>query len=195
MQYWIFFFVLLITLSAEAKADIALTGYYGQTASQKVSTKLGSELDNKDDVNVALSIEKHLDTAKFGLFYSNLTSTQRNTSQYQFDMDYYLFQSAVVLPATKKLSSYIGAQIGLNRTTTNFTDPDSFLATGLYSGLEYNITQHFSILGEIRWLATFLKNESSTSCQIEPEGNQCDFYFDGEILNQYQFNLGLMYRF
>lgn len=195
MIYRVLLLILLLTTSRYVSADIALTGYYGQTASQKASTELGTAIDINDDNNYALSIEKHLDSAKFGLFYSNLTSDQRGAAQYQFDMDYYMFQSAVVLPATEKLSSYLGAQLGVNRTETNFTDSDSFFAMGLYGGLEYAITQQFLILGEIRWLGTILNNSSSTSCEAESEGNQCDFYFDGELLNQYQFNIGLMYRF
>ncbi|WP_394227202.1 hypothetical protein [Pseudoalteromonas spongiae] len=37
--------------------------------------------------------------------------------------------------------------------------------------------------------------DSTTVCQIDPNGTQCDWYFDGEVLNQFQFNLGVMYRF
>lgn len=185
----------LFAVSFSSAADIAFTGYYGQSLNQSLVTENGTKIDIKDDTNLGVSLDKHDGISKYGLYYSNMSSTQRNASDYELDLNYLLFQSAVVLPVSDGLSSYLGAQLGVNRISPNFSDSDTFFATGLYGGLEYEITKDFLALGEVRWLATILKNDSTTICEGGPDGTQCDWYFDGEVLNQFQFNLGVMYRF
>ena len=185
----------LLAFSMHAYSDVAVTGYYGQSSSQEVTTEEGTKIDIKDDSNFAISLEKHNDISKYGLFYSNMSSAQRNAPEYQLDLEYLMFQSAVVMPVNKELSSYLGVQLGVNRISPNFSDSDSFFASGLYGGLEYQVTENLVALGEVRWLATILKNSSTTVCKGGPDGNQCDWYFDGEVLSQFQFNLGVMYRF
>lgn len=186
---------ILLALSFSSTADIAITGYFGQSLNQELETQKGTKIDIKDDANLGFSLDKHDGISKYGIYYSQMSSYQRNAPAYELDLNYLLFQSAVVLPVNKHLSSYLGAQLGVNHISANFSDSDTFFATGLYGGLEYKITENIIALGEVRWLATILKNDSTTVCQIDPNGTQCDWYFDGEVLNQFQFNLGVMYRF
>ncbi|MDE3272251.1 hypothetical protein [Pseudoalteromonas sp. G4] len=185
----------LTALSFSSAADIAVTGYYGQSLNQELVTEKGTKIDIKDDSNFGVSLDKHDGISKYGLYYSSMSSVQRNAHGYELDLDYLLFQSAVVLPVTEGVSSYLGAQLGVNHISPNFSDSDTFFATGLFGGLEYEITKDFVALGEVRWLATILKNDSTTVCEGGANGTQCDWYFDGEVLNQFQFNVGVMYRF
>ncbi|CAH9053014.1 hypothetical protein PSECIP111854_01086 [Pseudoalteromonas sp. CIP111854] len=183
-------------ISAPSFADIGITAYAGQTYSQKLTTSKGQKHELADDAHFAVSIDRHIDGAKYGIFYSNFESELENSSQHQVDSELLLFQSAVYRPITNNLHTYFGAQLGVNRITTNFVDDDNFFATGLFAGLDYKLGAGFSVGTEIRWIATIVKNTSVIYCDDDPETTDtCSWHFDSDSLSQFQASANITYRF
>ncbi|MBD1582873.1 outer membrane beta-barrel protein [Pseudoalteromonas sp. S16_S37] len=177
-------------------ADIGITAYAGQTYSQKLHTSKGQEHELADDTHFAVSVDHHIDGAKYGIYYSFFESELENSPTHKVDSELLLFQSAVKRPITDNLYTYVGAQLGVNRITTNFVDDDTFFATGLFAGLDYQLGAGFSVGTEVRWVATIVKNTSAVSCDNDPETvDTCSWHFDNDSLSQFQASANITYRF
>lgn len=196
MKYLSAFFATVSMFAAtQANAEISVTAYGGQTMSQELVTTKQQSVDIKDSSHFAISVDKHNPTAKYGLFYATSSADLRNQPNKSLDLEYLMFQSAVILPIKENVSGYLGAQIGVNRIAPDFTDSDSFFASGLFGGLQYEVSDNVFVGGEVRWLATIVKNTSSVECDTADNNEGCIWHFDGDVLNQFQTSFNLTYRF
>ncbi|BBN83607.1 hypothetical protein PA25_35920 [Pseudoalteromonas sp. A25] len=182
--------------SVPSFADIGITAYAGQTLNQKISTSKGQEHEIVDDTHFAVSVDRHIDGAKYGIYYSVFESELENSPTHKVDSELLLFQSAVKRPVTDNLQTYLGAHLGVNRISTNFVKDDTFFATGLFAGLDYQLGAGFSVGTEVRWVATIVKNTSAVSCDNNPDtADTCSWHFDNESLSQFQASANITYRF
>ena len=180
-----------------AHANYGVSLYGGQTASQNIITTKNETVNLDDATHFAVSIDKHLNNAKYGFYYSSSTSELENQPNREVDLEYLVFQSAAIVPFNDNFASYLGAQIGVNKVSPQFSESDSFFVSGLYTGLDYKITDNMLIGTELRWLATIVKNTSKVSCggdELSTSDN-CIWHFDGDVLNQFQASVSFTLRF
>ncbi|OHU84326.1 MULTISPECIES: outer membrane beta-barrel protein [Pseudoalteromonas] len=183
-------------ISAPSFADIGVTAYAGQTFSQTLTTSKGQEHEIADDAHFAISVDRHINDTKYGIYYSFFGGELESNAEQKIDSELLLFQSAVYRPVTDNLSAYAGAQLGANYITTNFVEKDTFFASGLFAGVDYKLAGGLSVGSELRWVATIVKNSSKISCDNDPSTDDgCGWHFDGDVLNQFQASLNLTYRF
>ncbi|MEI5637756.1 MULTISPECIES: hypothetical protein [unclassified Pseudoalteromonas] len=186
-----------LTLSQPASADeYGLSIYGGTMGSSDIETSRKQTYALDNDSHLGLSIDKYVPEGRYGLYYSKTETALSDYPTRKVEMEYLLFQSAAMSPITENLTGYFGAQLGINRLSPNFIESDTFFASGLYAGLEYNLGAGFHIGTEARWIATILKNNSKVTCDLDPEtDNTCSWHFDNEIMSQYQASLTLSYQF
>ncbi|TMP41049.1 hypothetical protein CWB96_07835 [Pseudoalteromonas citrea] len=186
----------LLLTSHTSQAEVGVTAYAGQTYSQSVTTTRQQKHEFSDDTHYGFSVDWHENDTKYGFFYSKYEGEFEESTIHKIKTEYLLFQSAVYRPVSDDLDAYIGMQLGVNRLDTNFAEADSFFATGLFGGLEYQVMNNLSIGTEARWLATLIKNKSKVICDTDPSTpNMCSWHFDGETLNQFQVSATVTYRF
>ena len=120
-----------------------------------------------------------------------------NEKDKKLDFNYLLFQSAIDVPLGQDLSGYFGAHLGINNIKPNWSESDTYFATGLYGGVEYHLSEAMRVSFETRWLTTIVDNNSKTTCEVEikEEDDNCLWHFDGDLLNQFQTSIGFSYRF
>ncbi|MBB1341702.1 outer membrane beta-barrel protein [Pseudoalteromonas sp. SR45-6] len=192
----VFVLLCLLLVSQSALAGYSLSLYTGKSFNQSLETKNALAIELKDSNHLAFSIDRTIDSARYGFYFSNTESDFQSSPDKNVEMQYFMFQSAVEVPLSNHINSYVGAQIGANYISPNFTSSDTFFASGLYGGLEYLFSDQARILFETRWLATIVNNASNVSCALPTDENkQCLWHFDGDVLNQFQTSLGFTYRF
>ncbi|TMP38468.1 hypothetical protein [Pseudoalteromonas rubra] len=177
-----------------SNTGFGVTLYGGQSSNQDLHTSQKAVVELADKNHFGVSFDRYLDKKRYGFFYSMVETEFEDSPIYKVDMEYLMFQSAIDVDITDNLDSYIGAQIGVNKVTPNFEEPDHFFAAGFYGGLKYDLGAGFSALTELRWLASSIKNSSKVRCDGSDE-DVCAWHFDGDVLNQFQLNVGLTYRF
>ena len=186
----------LLLISHGASADYSVSIYTGKSFNQSLQTKEGLAIELEDSNHLAFSIDRTIDYARYGFYFSNTKSEFASSAELDLEMQYFLFQSAVEVPLGNRVNGYVGAQIGVNNVKPNFASSDSFFASGLYGGFEYLFSDQARVLFETRWLATIVNNKSNVSCTLPTdEDNQCLWHFDGDVLNQFQTSIGFTYRF
>ncbi|MBQ4845433.1 hypothetical protein [Pseudoalteromonas sp. MMG005] len=186
----------LLLTSHASHAEVGITAYAGQTYSQTLTTSKFQQHELSDDSHYGFSVDWHEADTKYGLFYSEYEGELEGSTQHKVKMEYLLFQSAVYRPIYNNLDAYLGLQLGVNRLDTNFADADSFFASGLFGGLEYQVLDSLSVGTEVRWLATIVKNKSKVTCDSDPATtDMCSWHFDGDTLNQFQVSANITYRF
>ncbi|WP_404341198.1 hypothetical protein [Pseudoalteromonas mariniglutinosa] len=186
----------LLLTSFGASAGYSISASAGKSFNQSLTTKAGLKIELEDSNHFAFSIDKTLDSARYGLYYSSTTTDMKAHANQEIDMQYLLFQSAVDVPLSTHFNSYVGAQLGVNHISNNFTPSDTYFASGLFAGVEYLITPQARLLFETRWLATIVNNASKVSCSAPAAEDQgCLWHFDGDVLNQFQTSVGFSYRF
>ena len=188
---------ILFAFSPVSNAKIIVGGAVGKTFSQRMETQELQKIEVKDGTHFNLSIEKSIPNAKYGMFYSNMSTHLKNKKDKKLDFNYLLFQSAIDVPLGQDLSGYFGAQIGVNNIKPNWSESDTYFATGLYGGVEYHLSKAMRVSFETRWLTTIVDNNSKTTCKVEnkEEDDNCLWHFDGDLLNQFQTSIGFSYRF
>ncbi|SFC68914.1 outer membrane beta-barrel protein [Pseudoalteromonas denitrificans] len=188
---------LLISFTPYSNAKIIIGGAVGQSFSQRLETIESQKIEIKDDTHFNLTIEKSITDAKYGLFYSKMSTQLKNQQDKKLDFNYLLFQSAIDFPVAKNVSGYFGAQLGINKIKPNWQDSDTYFAAGLYGGVEYHLTQATRVLFETRWLSTIVDNNSKTTCDVanKTTDTNCLWHLDGDLLNQFQTSVGVSYRF
>lgn len=179
-----------------ASADYSVSLYTGKSFNQSLETENGLAIELDDSNHVAFSIDRNLDSARYGFYFSKTESNLLSSPNKDVKMQYALFQSAIEVSLANRVNGYVGAQVGANHVKTNFTSSDTFFASGLYGGFEYLFNDQARILFETRWIATIVNNASNVSCTLPTdEDDQCLWHFDGDVLNQFQTSLGFTYRF
>lgn len=181
---------------ASAQDNYSVSVYAGKNFNQSLETKEARAVELADANQFAFSIDRNIDSARYGFYFSQSNNELDNTVDKEITMKYFLFQSAVEVALSNHINSYIGAQVGANYVQPNFASNDVFFASGLYGGVEYLFSDKIRVLFETRWLATIVNNESTVNCSVPTdEDEQCLWHFDGDVLNQFQTSLGLTYRF
>ncbi|MEJ6473311.1 outer membrane beta-barrel protein [Pseudoalteromonas piscicida] len=183
-------------VSAASYGDFGVSVYGGKTFSSDIETSRHQKYELEDDTHFGISFDKYLSEGRYGIYYGT-TETQLTAYPInKVEMEYLLFQSAAVRPVTDKLDVYFGAQLGAIFVNPNFIDSDTFFASGLYSGLEYNFGAGFHFGAELRWIASILNNDSEVTCDSDPKTkNTCSWHFDDELMRQVQASATLSYRF
>lgn len=186
----------LLFASYGVSAGYSVSLYTGKSFNQSLETEEGLAVELDDSNHFAFSIDRTIDSARYGFYFSNTESDFESAPDHSVKMHYALFQSAVEVPLGNRVNGYVGAQIGANYVKTDFTSSDTFFASGLYGGFEYLFNDQARVLFEARWLATIVNNASNVSCSLPTdEDDQCLWHFDGDVLNQFQTSLGFTYRF
>ncbi|KZN59804.1 hypothetical protein N473_02510 [Pseudoalteromonas luteoviolacea CPMOR-1] len=176
--------------------DYSVSAFGGYSTNHDLTTSKEYKIDLEDNSHFGVSVDKLVNNTRYGLFYSFNETELAGNDIAKVDMEYLLFQSAIEIPINDDISSYVGAQIGVNRITPNFAEADDFFASGLFTGLDYHIGAGFHAFTELRWMATIVKNSSSVVCDDDPQTtDNCIWHFDGDVLNQFQLSAGLNYRF
>lgn len=183
-------------VSAADYGDFGVSIYGGKTYSSDIKTSRHQKYELEDDSHFGLSIDKYVPEGRYGFYYGKTETQLTAYPLNKVEMEYLLFQSAVVRPLTDNIDVYLGAQLGATFINPNFIDSDTFFATGLYTGLEYNIGAGFHLGAEVRWIVSLLNNDSEVTCDIDPATqNTCSWHFDDEQLRQVQASAMLSYRF
>ncbi|MCG7550231.1 outer membrane beta-barrel protein [Pseudoalteromonas sp. Of7M-16] len=188
-------------LSSAQFAQAADTGFGvsifgGHSINHDLTTSKDLTIDLEDNSHFGISVDRLVNRTRYGMYYSFNETEFADNAIAKVDMEYLLFQSAIELPINDSLSSYVGAQIGVNRITPNFAEADEFFASGLFTGIDYHIGAGFHAFTELRWMATIVKNTSQAVCDDDPNTqDNCIWHFDGDVLSQFQFSAGLNYRF
>lgn len=178
--------------SSLAQANYSLTGYAGYHGHQSITTEQGDTLEFDKSSHFALSMDIDIPNAIVGVYYSKQQNQLTQTPQFDADMQFLLFQSAVKFRLSPDFSSYVGAQVGVNHIDV-YDNADSYFATGLFTGLEYHLLENIAFVSELRWIGSLVNNNSTINCPANDE--QCIWQFDGDVLHQFQANLGLRVRF
>ena len=186
----------LMFLSSTAHAGYSISAGFGKNFTNSVQTEENLKIELEDDSHFTVSLDRTIDNARYGFFYSATELDMKDQTNKQVEMQYLLFQSAVEVPLADRVVGFVGAQIGANHVSTDFADSDTFFTSGLYAGADYLITEQARVYVEARWLATIVNNASNVSCTLPTsEDDQCLWHFDGDVLNQFQTNIGFSYRF
>ncbi|CAM3852024.1 MULTISPECIES: hypothetical protein [Pseudoalteromonas] len=192
--------ILALVVSSNVNAadygDFGVSIYGGKTYSSDIKTSRHQKYELEDDSHFGLSIDKYVPEGRYGFYYGKTETQLTAYPLNKVEMEYLLFQSAVVRPLTDNLDVYLGLQLGATFVDPNFIDSDTFFASGLYTGFEYNLGAGFHLGAEARWIATILNNNSKVTCDVDPETqNTCSWHFDNEVMSQYQASATLSYRF
>ncbi|GEK10000.1 hypothetical protein HUZ36_16545 [Pseudoalteromonas sp. McH1-7] len=189
----------LTTSSVVTAADFGEFGisiYGGESFSSDIETSRHQKYELEDDSHFGISIDKYVPQGRYGFYYGTTETQLTAYPLNKVEMEYLFFQSAVVRPLTENLDVYLGAQIGATFVNPNFIDSDTFFATGLYTGLEYDVGAGFHFGAQVRWIATMLNNGSKVTCDLDPATeNTCSWHFDDELMRQYHASATLSYRF
>ncbi len=188
---------LLIGFSGLASAKIIVGAQIGKSLSRTIETAESQQIEIEDGNHFALSVETTLPDARYGLFYAQTSSDLEEQDNKTIDISYLLFQSAVEFPMSHGITGYLGAQVGLSQVKPEWTESGTYFASGLYGGLEYQLTDALHLTAEARWLASVVNNKSDITCDTtaEPADDKCLWHFDGDLLNQTQLSAGINYRF
>lgn len=184
--------VALMSLPSFAYANYSVTGYAGYHDHQSITTEQGEKLEFEKAAHFALSVDKDIPNAIIGLYYSKQQNQLAENQQIEADMQFLLFQSAVKFKLSPHLSSYVGAQVGVNHVAV-LNNKDTYFATGLFSGVEYQLLDNVALVSELRWIGSLINNNSTINCPANDE--KCVWQFDGDVLHQFQANLGVRVRF
>ena len=183
-------------VSATDLGDFGISIYGGKTYSSDIETSRHQTYELEDDSHFGVSVDKYVPEGRYGFYYSKTETQLTAYPLNKVEMEYLLFQTAVLRPINDDLDVYVGLQIGATFMDPNFIDSDTFFASGLYTGFEYNLGAGFHLGAEARWIATILNNNSKVSCDVDPDTkNTCSWHFDSEVMSQYQASATLSYHF
>lgn len=185
---------MLLSIAANAQADIIITPFLGYTAGGKVEEESGITYDVDAAANYALSVETTFLQGKIGLFYS-YQPTEIKTLSNSANIHYLQFQSSLSYPITPSWQSYIGAGIGGSYNDVNWADNKYGFSASLFAGVEYEYSKTFALTAQLRWLGTVVDDETSGACTLSAEGSNCIIKYETDWMNQFQSNVGFSFRF
>lgn len=184
--------VTCVTFSAHA--EVIITPMLGYTLGGEVKDNNDKQYDIQGSENYALSIEVPVERGQLGLFYS-YQDTELDDLGHASSIQYLMFQSRLNAPLSNKAVGYLGVGLGGSYTNADWVDNQYGFAASLYTGLEYNITDNLALTGQIRWLGTIVDSDSQSACFSTPNTSSCYIQFESDWMNQFQSNLGLVFRF
>ncbi|WP_086980830.1 outer membrane beta-barrel protein [Vibrio aphrogenes] len=186
--------LLFMGMTSIAHAEMIVTPMVGYTLGGEVKDNNDNRYDVQGDANYALSIEVPVEKGQLGLFYSYQASELEQLS-YSSSIQYLMFQSRLNTKIQQDVVGYLGVGIGGSYTDVDWADNKYGFAASLYAGLEYNITSNLALTGQIRWLGTVVDSDSQTACYSNQTSNRCYIRFESDWMNQFQSNLGMVFRF
>ncbi|PFG55827.1 hypothetical protein ATG66_2146 [Vibrio sp. ES.051] len=185
---------LLVSLAANAHANIAITPFVGYAGGGQVEDENGNAYDFDPAINYALSIEAPFEIGKIGVFYSNQSTGLEQLSN-SANIHYLQFQSSIYYPIQQGWQAYIGVGVGGSYTDVNWVDNKYGFSASAFTGLEYEFSKNVALTAQLRWLGTVVDNDTSGACTLPSDGSSCIIKFDTDWMNQFQSNIGFSFRF
>ncbi|MGY0613831.1 outer membrane beta-barrel protein [Vibrio sp. FJH11] len=185
---------ILLSIAAQAQANIIITPFLGYTAGGKVEDEGGKTYDIDAAANYALAVETPFYQGKIGLFYS-YQPTEIKTLSNSANIHYLQFQSSIAYPITPSWQTYIGAGIGGSYNDVNWADNKYGFSASVFAGIEYEYSKTFALTAQLRWLGTVVDNDTSGACTLPAEESTCVVKYDTDWMNQFQSNVGFSFRF
>jgi len=107
------------------------------------------------------------------------------------NVDYFHLGGSLFFP-NGNLKPYVTASLGLTqmRPGDNYSTESRF-SMGFGAGIEYQMTEAFSLFADARGYATFVNSSSALFC----DGGECLWSISSDIMWQGQANLGLKLKF
>ncbi len=153
-----------------------------------VSTRLAS-LQGERSGSWGLFISKEVDDpGMIELLYSHQSTRLSPDQPDRLTVDTLHFAGALTL-SDNLMAPYIGAGIG----ATRFAAYDSEVAPSmsLALGVQPRLTEHLALRAEVRGYGSLVNDNSQFLCNPD----QCVFKVRGELVTQWQANIGLTLRF
>lgn len=188
----------LLTQTALAEVFVAPFGGYSFGASEFNNTE--NSLTEQGKLKIAetehygfMAGVTTIEPGNIYFLYSHQSSDLRSGGNFSsnpitdIDVDYFHVGGSLFFP-NGNLKPYTTASIGLTqmRPSDNYTNESRF-SMGFGVGLEYQITEVFSLFSEARGYATFFSNESRLFC----DSDQCVLDIHADIMWQGQVNAGI----
>lgn len=131
------------------------------------------------------------------LIYSHQSTELRTSSNFSptpitdLDLDYLHLGGSLYFP-NGNLKPYVTASVGLTsmRPGGDYSNETRF-SMGFGAGIEYQLTESFSMFVDGRGYATFISSDSTLFC----DGGECLWSISSDIMWQGQVNAGLKLRF
>ncbi|QYJ85438.1 porin family protein [Shewanella mesophila] len=202
--------LLVTSLSMGAQAEsqwfVAPFGGYSFAASELDANEIRNS--NSNTVNTQLKIAesghygimmgvKTKDPGDIYLLYSHQATDLRLGGNFspdlltQLDVDYLHVGGSLYFPKGN-LRPYVTVSAGLTqmRPTGDYSNESRF-SMGFGAGVEYQITDQFSLLADARGYATFVSSDNALFC----DANQCIWNIRADIMWQGQVNAGIKFSF
>ncbi|HHQ4707743.1 TPA: outer membrane beta-barrel protein [Aeromonas veronii] len=147
------------------------------------------ELKGQASGSWGIFISKEVDDpGMIELLYSHQTTTLSPDQPDHLTVDTLHFAGALTL-SDNLMAPYIGAGIGVTR----FAAYDSEVAPSmsLALGVQPRLTEHLALRAEVRGYGSLVNDNNQFLCNPE----QCVFKVRGELVTQWQANIGLTFRF
>lgn len=188
--YWLLFMLAAPT----AYADVIITPMFGYTFGGEVEGSNDKNYDLKGSESYGISIEIPVEKGQIGLFYS-YQSNELETLEYDTSIQYLMLQSRLNMPINNDALGYLGVGLGGSYTDVDWADNKYGFAASIYAGLEYKFTDNIAVTGQIRWLGTVVDNDSQSACYSNQSSSNCYIKFESDWMNQFQSNVGMVFRF
>nr|WP_258405130.1 porin family protein [Shewanella psychrotolerans] len=160
--------------SASTKVKIAESEHYGMMIGVKT----------KEPGDIYLLYSHQVTDLSFGGSFSPDFLTQ-------LDVDYLHVGGSLYFPRGN-LRPYVTASAGMTqmRPTDDYSIETRF-SMGFGVGVEYQMTERFSLLADARGYATFISSDNALFC----DANQCVWNIRADIMWQGQVNAGIKFSF
>ncbi|MCF7353142.1 outer membrane beta-barrel protein [Vibrio sp. CK2-1] len=191
---WLLVVAAATMTSTMAYADVIITPMVGYTLGGEVEDSNGNEYDLKGSESYGLSIEVPVENGQIGLFYS-YQDNELESLDYDSSIQYLMIQSRLNMPINNDALGYLGVGLGGSYTDVDWADNKYGFAASIYAGLEYKFTDNIAVTGQIRWLGTIVDNDSQSACYANQSSSNCYIKFESDWMNQFQSNVGMVFRF
>lgn len=153
-----------------------------------VSTRLAS-LQGERSSSWGLFISREVDDpGMIELLYSHQSTRLSPDQPERLTVDTLHFAGALTL-SDNLMAPYIGAGIGATRFAAY--DSDVAPSMSLALGVQPRLTEHLALRAEVRGYGALVNDNSQFLCNPD----QCVFKVRGELVTQWQANIGLTLRF
>ncbi len=153
-----------------------------------VSTSI-DELKGQASGSWGLFISKEVDDpGMIELLYSHQSTTLSPDQPDRLTVDTLHFAGALTL-ADNLMAPYIGAGIGVTRFAAY--DSEVMPSMSLALGVQPRLSEHLALRAEVRGYGSLANDSSEFLCNPD----QCLFKVKGDLVTQWQANIGLTFRF
>jgi hypothetical protein len=188
------FFISVLIPNIALSNTLYFTPMIGYSMGGNVTNDDGEDYDVSSDLNYNFALEKAYDTGRIGLFYSEQAS-ELETLSLGTRFRYLHFQSSIYYPIASNSSSYVGIGLGGTQLDLEWSEKEYYFSASLFGGFEQSLSKHVSLQAQARWNGTLHNSDSASVCNLPTTEESCKFYFSGDWLNQFQVNLGLVFKY